>query len=188
MGWGRLAPRFTPLAPKRARHLRRDCQWAVLSLPLSLALRKLCEKPAPHSVWDCEKPARKDAGMTFVELIVSVLILGIALGAMLSVFVMGRTSAARAKHKVQAMNHLREYMEEIKGMAYSAVTNDTTLVTIDDNATSDTADDLIGSMTVAVIEHAVDGYKEAITTLTWTERTLQGAPQITEELTTYIAE
>ena len=60
-------------------------------------------------------------GFTLVEMVVSVLILGIASGTMLGVFMISRVSIAKAKYYMQAMNLLRVRMENLKNTEYADI-------------------------------------------------------------------
>lgn len=114
-------------------------------------------------------------GITLVEMVISVLILAMALGAMLGCFVIGRISATKAKHRVQAMNFLRGKMEEIKAIG------------IDESSGSYTLEEgLTGTWIVNV--DPKDGYKEIEVVISWQDPIWGGTKEVSEELVTLISE
>lgn len=62
---------------------------------------------------------RNQRGITFTEVMVSLLLLSISVGAVIGAFVICRASAIRAKHKIAAMNLARSKVETMKSMVYS---------------------------------------------------------------------
>lgn len=102
---------------------------------------------------------KNNNGITLVESLVGILLLSVLLISLLGAFFISRLTASHAKHRMVALNTLKEYLErEIQAKYdggsgdeadfYATVSSaDPVNVTIDDRSTSDTADDLIGTVT-----------------------------------------
>lgn len=125
------------------------------------------------------KELKRKKGFTLIEAAVSLLILGIALGAMLGAFVIGRFSVSNAKHRTEAMNHARAAMEKY----------------IDDGTTTFTLPDadiksLGGSCSVAETKNygGFTGLTRIVVTISWNERTFGGSKQLSEQLVTLVRE
>lgn len=58
-------------------------------------------------------------GMTLVEVVVAILILGIAAIPLLKLFVTGNAFVFKARHEVVALNFAQELMEEVKSLPYN---------------------------------------------------------------------
>lgn len=103
--------------------------------------------------------SRRAKGLTLVESLVSICLLTVLLVALLSTFYTGKSSAVHAKHRMIAMNILRQYMDQEimagydggnggEGDYYVTVTSANPVpVLIDDRGTADPADDLMGTIT-----------------------------------------
>lgn len=122
---------------------------------------------------------RQRKGLTLVEMVVSVLILGLALGAMLGSFVIGRISATKAKHRIEAMNLLRAKMEEIKNTPYSNI--------VDEGPVTVTIDEEEGLRGTRVVDVDDDGYKEVEVVISWQDLSLGGTSQVSERLVTIVS-
>lgn len=153
---------------------------------------------------------KQKKGLTLVEMVISVLILGLALGAMLGTFVIGRVSATKAKHHIQAMNLARARMEWIKDQSYAGLPRGVATVTpaypyrISDNPVTidvgrdvdgdgdldNDGDELTGSRITQIKPIGTpEEYLEVTVTVTWTERLLGGGSrQANEQLKTLISE
>ena len=110
-------------------------------------------------------------GLTLVEMVVSVLILGMALGVMLSCFVIGRVSATKAKHRMKAMNLLRAKMEWVKGQSYSTIEGwiGNPIIENDvDDAIG--ADELIDDTRTTTVAYDADNNLIVTITLNWRKR------------------
>ena len=118
---------------------------------------------------------RQKKGFTLVEMVISVLILGLALGAMLGTFVMGRISATKAKHHIEAMNHARAAMEQY--------IHDGTTFTLPEGDIKS----LNGSCSVVPSDYAADVNK-VVATISWNERSMGGSSQVSEQLVTLVRE
>lgn len=110
----------------------------------------------------CNKiSARYNTGLTLVESVISIFMLTILLVGLMSTFYIAKTSGQHAKHRMNAMNILKWYMEqeiqeinhaydrgsENEADFYATVTSaDPVQVIIDDRGTADAYDDLIGTI------------------------------------------
>ena len=131
---------------------------------------------------------RNKKGVTFIEIMISALILSISIGGMLTTFVMGRVSVAKAKHRIEAFNLIQEKVEAIRDTSYASIANESPAsVTIDNAGTAATTDDLTGQRSVSVNEVVVDGYKEVTVTITWTEHKWGGSNQVSENVVTVVS-
>lgn len=101
-------------------------------------------------------PAKR--GLTLIEALVSITIVASLVVGILGTFFISRLGAERAKHRIAAMNKLREYMEQeicagylggsVDGDYYMTVSSSSTVnFTVDDRGTSGTSDDLVGTIT-----------------------------------------
>ena len=129
-----------------------------------------------------------EKGVTFIEIMISALILSISIGGMLTTFVMGRVSVAKAKHRIEAFNLIQEKVEIIRDTSYSSIVSESsTPVTIDNAGTTGTADDLIGQRSVDWINYPNEP-KEITVTITWTERKWGGSNQVSESVVTIVSQ
>ena len=130
-----------------------------------------------------------EKGVTFIEIMISALILSISIGGMLTTFVMGRVSVAKAKHRIEAFNLIQEKMEIIRDTSYSSIVTELPAsVTIDNAGTTATTDDLIGQRSVNVNEVVASGYKEVTVTIIWTEHKWGGSNQVSENVVTVVSQ
>ncbi|MBN1526910.1 MAG: type II secretion system protein [Candidatus Omnitrophica bacterium] len=101
---------------------------------------------------------RKKDGMTIVETLVAIVLVSALVTSILGAFFISRLSAERAKHRMTAMNRIRSYIEqEIKAGYAGGYPNNNLYVSvdsgspvsviIDDRGTTDTGDDLNGTIT-----------------------------------------
>ena len=150
-------------------------------------------------------------GITLTEAVVSVLILGIAIGAMVGVFMISKVSIIKAKHYIGVTNLLQYEMEELKDAVYdnvaSAASQDIT-IDIGPDLTAGTSDDLTGQITVEVrdkedldgdtdtLETTIDvdgdgendACKPVYVTISWTSPGWGGGSSVSEGLATLISE
>ncbi|MCK4326585.1 prepilin-type N-terminal cleavage/methylation domain-containing protein [bacterium] len=134
-------------------------------------------------------------GFTLIEVVMSMLILGIALIGILGAFVMGKANIVRARHRLEVACLLQQTMEYLQDVSYGSITNSNypeEPVTIDDAGTTTTSDDLIGTrlarppLPVSAIAGADGLYKSVTVKIKWTERSWGGGEQgVSEELITY---
>jgi hypothetical protein len=85
--------------------------------------------------------------------LVSIVLLGTAMGAMLGAFTIARISIAKAYHHLEAMNLLRRRAEELKDVLYidlATITAVPIILDIGPDLTSGTSDDLSGTILVQV--------------------------------------
>ncbi|MFH1552719.1 MAG: type II secretion system protein [Candidatus Omnitrophota bacterium] len=113
-------------------------------------------------------------GLTLVEALVSVLLLGLTVGAMLGGFVIGRLSITRVHHRAKAMNLLRARMEWAKGQGYSKLLEGTfTEDNVDDPDVThpDRVNELIDdTRTTTVVKDLTTGILTVTVTLNWTKQ------------------
>lgn len=151
-----------------------------------------------------------ERGFTLAEAVVSAIILGIAVGAMLGVFVIGRVSAVKAKYHIQVTNLIQSKMEELKNLIYddvSTVSAQNIIIDIGQDLASGTSDDLVGQISVDVrdkydidndtntteteIDVTGDGTndtcKAVYVTISWTSPRWGGSGTVTEEFATLIS-
>lgn len=115
-------------------------------------------------------------GFTLVEAVVSILILGIALGIMLIVFMMSRMSVAMAKHRIEAMNHARAAMEQL-------INNRTASLTLPDGDIK-----CLGGSYSRVITGTGTGIIQIVVTISWNEPSMGSSHPVSEQLVTLVAE
>lgn len=109
---------------------------------------------------------------TLVEMVVSILILGIVAGAMVGVSMIGRMSIAKANHYMQAMGHAQAAMEQL-------MINET--FSLPDGDIKNSAGSFSFTPTTPVT-----GINPLVVTITWNERSLGGSGQVSEQLTTLV--
>jgi prepilin-type N-terminal cleavage/methylation domain-containing protein len=157
-----------------------------------------------------EKTTRTQSGVTLVEVMIALLLLGLTIGGTLTSFVTGRISAFHARYHIQAMNVLQAKAEELAWGAYESVTDqDSTSVVLDPgpDLQSGTADDVLGELRVQVDDRMdldedgdtgeeeidVDGdgindrCKPVHLTLSWRYKSFGGFVSVTGPLHTIIA-
>lgn len=130
---------------------------------------------------------RRKNGMTLVETLLSIFILGIGLSAVLTTFVVGKMSVARAKHRIEVRNILRARMETLKNTTYKDIVSsgpDNVIIDPGPDLIEATSDDLTGSETITVIDKT--GYKQVTLTLSWGELGWGSDKTVSEEVVTYI--
>jgi len=120
--------------------------------------------------------AKRKKGFTLIELLIAAVILGITLGALLSAFVIGKASATKAKHHMEAIHHAQAAMEQY---IHDGITSYTI-------ATGDIAS-LDGSCTVNTSVFAADMTKVTVT-VSWIERGMSGDISVSEQVITLIAQ
>lgn len=120
-------------------------------------------------------------GVTFIEVVISLLLLSITIGAMLGAFLIGRVSAARAKHRIVAINLCRDKIESVKALPYDQIGDQ---AGSEPNLGIDT--NLTGARTTTVVGWGAEPAKIEIitTTVAWTE----GNIQLEEKIATLISQ
>ncbi|MDD5450062.1 MAG: prepilin-type N-terminal cleavage/methylation domain-containing protein [Candidatus Omnitrophica bacterium] len=117
----------------------------------------------------CNKKNRR--GITFVEIVISLLLLSMVIGAVIGLFVVSRAMAMKSKHRILAVNLTRARIEAIKGLDFSQVpaAAGVEAVVIDEGA-PDTGDEVFGQRSITVSDFYGDGavYKIAAK-VSWTE-------------------
>ena len=149
-------------------------------------------------------------GMTLTENVISIVLVTTLLFCVLGAFLVSRLSEERAKHRMMAMNKIRENMEqEIKagylggyadGDCYVSVTSASPVTfTIDDMGTTTTDDDLTGTVTpdpypgvtyTIGTDPKTARYKKVGFMVEWNEKFYSGiaAPMSRERAVAYVAE
>ena len=151
-----------------------------------------------------------ERGFTLIEVLFSSIVLAAVLSAMVGTFVLGRFSAAKARHHAQAMNLLREKVEELTSLPYANVVDEgPTAIILDSGLDVGSAvDDIMGTLQVQVedsldldgdadtVEEQIDVNgdglndlcKPVTVTMVWQENSLGGAQNVTEILRTFISQ
>ncbi len=141
-----------------------------------------------------------------MEALISILLVSVLLVGILGAFVVSRFAVDRAKHRMMAMNTIRQYMEQeikqqrspsawvLEGCYYFSVPNgDPITFTIDNNGTpSISSDDLTGTIRADPYPPDLDvglSYKKIGFVVEWTERQLGGGAMSTsrERAAVYVA-
>jgi len=135
------------------------------------------------------------AGFGLVDGLVTTLVLSIAVIGLLTSFVMGRTHSYHSRHRSQAMNLLRERIEELKARGYDYVNWLSPNPAIETGLALDAGpdeqsptDDLLCTRTTYISDQDGDGALEVLVSLTWTERIAGGNEVFTESLFTVVAQ
>jgi type II secretory pathway pseudopilin PulG len=115
------------------------------------------------------KVLKRKSGLTLVEALVSVIILGLASWSILGAFLMGKTSAIMAKHHMEAMNYARAAMERY-------ISNGSTTYALPSGDISD----LGGSCSISTSAHAT-GLTQVTVTISWNEASMGGTRPATSE-------
>lgn len=137
-----------------------------------------------------KKRKRNTAGFTFVEVIVSSLIIAFLLISLLASFIMGRYVTQVAKHRAQATNELRARIEYLRGLGYDAVNNMSSITTETDvpiDSVRGGAAVLAGTRTTTITDDDADDVLEIHVRIEWEERHMGQAVTVSEELQTLLA-
>ncbi|GEM_PF-1102860 len=135
----------------------------------------------------------KSRGITFIELIVAVAILLIALSGVLATFVVGKMGVVSVKNRVAVRNTMRAKGEELKNTPYASIISSgpgSVVVDVGPDLTQGTPDDLTGTQTITVVEVVEGGYrcKSVKITLSWQEMGRGGVRTVNDSLVTYITQ
>ena len=120
----------------------------------------------------CLKNRRK--GVTFVEMLICILILGVALGTLLGSFLISKISVARARHRIEAMNHAQAAMETL-------INDQGATFVLPDGDIKD-----LGGAYVGTVANEASGIDRITVTISWNERSLGGTQALSEQLITFI--
>lgn len=114
---------------------------------------------------------RKQRGITFIEIVISLLLLGIAIGAVIGAFVISKASATRARHRVSAINLTRAKIETIKGLTYSQIPASAGVENVVmDQGLPGPGDELSGQCTTTVLDvYGNAAIYKVSTKIAWTE-------------------
>lgn len=133
-------------------------------------------------------------GFSLIEVLVPILIVAIAAIGLLTSFVMGRVHTSLSRHRAQAVNLLRERLEELKSRGYDYLNSFDPNPSVEKYAVLDAgrdeqspADDLTCTRTTLISDDDGDGTLEIAVTLTWQERVASGNQIFSEKLFTSVA-
>ena len=133
-------------------------------------------------------------GFSLIEGLVAMVITVFAALGLLTSFVMGRVHTFHSRHRIQAMNVLRERIEELKSSGYDYLNALHPNPTVEGELVLDAgpdeespSDDLLCTRTTLIADEDGDGALEVLVTLTWTERLMSGDRTFTENLFTVVA-
>lgn len=145
-------------------------------------------------------------GLTLIEAIVSMCLIGTLLVGILGAFFISRLGTDRSKHRIVAMNKIQEYMEQeiragylggrVDGDFYVTFASSSSVpITIDDRGTASTGDDLTGTirpspypgttLTIGTARYKIIGFIAQ-----WNEQVFRSGSTrtVTERTATYVAE
>ena len=129
---------------------------------------------------------RPKSGITFIETLVAVLVLGLVLSGMLGTFVMGRVSLAKAKHRHAACALIQQKLEELTDTLYDSISGATEADVTLDPGSSDSGDELFCTRATSVTSLSYG--KEVTVAVSWTERSWGGQKSVSESATTIFTE
>ena len=149
-------------------------------------------------------------GLSLIEALISIALISTLLAGILGAFIISRLGVDRAKHRMMAMNTIRQYMEQeikagylggyVSGSYYATVSSSSPVTfTIDDMGTVSTADDLTGTITPDPYPGTIytigtspktARYKKIGFVVEWHEKLFGGAnlPTSRERAAAYVAE
>ena len=128
------------------------------------------------------------AGFTIPEVLVSILLLGVALVAFLGALNMYKYMASYAKHKTQAIYMAQRFVEEQRRQPFAGLASAALgTISIDSKGTfGTTADDYLGNATMTVTTLDANR-KRLLVEVRWTERSPVGTIILREYCTTDIS-
>lgn len=150
--------------------------------------------------------SKNSDGLTLIESLISVALLSVLLVSMLGAFFISKLSTLRARHRITAMNIIREYIEQetsagylggyVDGDFYVTVSSSNPIsITLDERGTADTSDDLVGTLKPSPYPAAtatIDtiSYKTVGFIVEWNEDVFAtgASPACSERAITYVSE
>jgi len=127
-------------------------------------------------------------GMTIIEAVVSIMIVGFVLVGMLRLYSLGDVQSILSRHKIMAMNIAQAEIESLISASYEGINSNsypvTKTVKIDTGKTSNASDDINGTM-VTSISSISEGYK-ATATISWNDYYGQMSEVVTSIITSYL--
>ncbi len=127
-------------------------------------------------------------GMTIIEAVVSIMIVGFVLVGMLRLYSLGDAQSILSRHKIMAMNIAQAEMESLISASYEGINISsypvTKAVKIDTGKTSNASDDINGTM-VTSISSISEGYK-VTATISWNDYYGQMNEVVTSIITSYL--
>jgi type II secretory pathway pseudopilin PulG len=121
--------------------------------------------------------SNKKRGITLTEALISILIMGFALVALLGTFFVSKLSTFKAQHHMEAMNHARAAMEEL-------IDDVSATYTLPDG----TIKDLGGSYSQTITTSFMAGISKVEVTISWNEESIRGTIPVSETLVMLIRE
>jgi hypothetical protein len=108
-------------------------------------------------------------GLTIIEAVVSIMIVGFSLVGMLQLYSVGAIQANITRHKVMAVNKAQEEMEFRISLGFDATNPGiySDIVKIDTGKTNNTSDDINGTMVTNIVSVS-EGYKVTVT-VSWND-------------------
>ncbi len=136
----------------------------------------------------------RSKGFSFVQVMVPMLIVTMAVIGLLTSFIMGRAHIAVARHRIQAVHVLRARLEELKSRGYEYLNTFSPNPTVETGVVMDTGqneqspnDDVKCTRATYITDNDGDGALEISLTVTWQERVMGGTQNYAESLFTVVA-
>jgi len=127
-------------------------------------------------------------GITIIEAVVSIMIVGFVLVGMLRLYSLGDVQSVLSRHKIMAMNIAQAEIESLISASYEEINISsypvTKAVKIDTGKTSNASDDINGTM-ITDISSISEGYK-ATATISWNDYYGQMSEVVTSIITSYL--
>jgi type II secretory pathway pseudopilin PulG len=127
-------------------------------------------------------------GMTIIEAVVSIMIVGFVLVGMFRLYSLGDAQSVLSRHKIMAMNIAQAEIESLISVSYEGIDSSsypvTKTVKIDTGKTNATGDDINGTM-ITSISSIDEGYK-ATATVSWNDYYGQMNEVVTSIITSYL--
>ena len=110
------------------------------------------------------------SGFTYMEVMATLVIMTIVVGSLMYASIISRHSVRMSMMHLQASEVARTYLENVKAASYAAVVSSTVPnVTLWDNGTAGTTDDIKGTVTTTVTDNG-DSTKTVTVNVQWTIR------------------
>lgn len=127
-------------------------------------------------------------GITIIEAVVSIMIVGFVLVGMLRLYSLGDVQSVLSRHKIMAINIAQAELEFLINASYEEININsypvTKTVKIDTGKTNTTSDDIDGTM-ITSISSISEGYK-VTATISWNDYYGQMSEVVTSTITSYL--